>query len=54
MEQQAGAAMAPPPPMGQDTMAGGGMPPTTESIPVEAQGAMAGGAGMATPNPGLM
>ena len=55
---QDAAAMAQPAPMappgGGDTMAGGGMPPMTEAIPVEAQGAMAGGAGMATPDQGLM
>ena len=55
---QDAAAMAQPAPMappgGGDTMAGCGMPPMTEAIPVEAQGAMAGGAGMATPDQGLM
>ena len=53
-EQAAADMMPTPAPMGQDTMAGDGMPPTTEAVPVGAQGAMAGGAGMATPNPGLM
>ena len=37
-----------------DTIATGGKPPGVPDIPVEAQGGMAGGAGMATPEPGLM
>ena len=43
------AEAATPPPPGMDTMATGGMPPGVPEVPVESQGAMAGGAGMPTP-----
>tara|TARA_R110000824_G_scaffold163273_4_gene339032 strand:- start:372 stop:938 length:567 start_codon:yes stop_codon:yes gene_type:complete len=53
VQAQDGAQDAMLPGMG-DTIATGGMPPGVPDIPVEAQGGMAGGAGMATPEPGLM
>ena len=45
--QEAEAAVPPVP--GGDMMATGGMPPGVPEVPVESQGAMAGGAGMPTP-----
>lgn len=53
-QEKATLAAGPMAPPGADMMAAGGMPPGVSPIPTEAQGAMVGGAGMATPNTGIM